>query len=461
MKSMRAVLRPTRDTEAGVSLIEVIIAMMIFAIISVGVAYTLLSSFAITNDSRSRAVATNLAAQEIDLDRSAADIFALQSTTAPKFVQVPAGSGLTYSISRDVNWVYASGDDVSCNASAASSLLYKRIRVKITWPKMVGAPVIADTVFAPSSKISVDTLGTILVSTTSSSGAPVSGVAVSVSPTPGSTAALTDAMGCSYLLKVPPGTYTVTVSRSSYIDPNQQATPSRTVKVEAGKTTSAGFTFDEQGTVRLTYPSSVGVKLPTTMSDTFISSYGAYKTSATTPATVQLFPSTEYTAFAGAYVAATDSNSGCLSPNPGVWPDGTDASLRTLRANPPQKVSFKPAGLVDAQPFIMGSITVTNSAGTSSNPYLVATSIASFVAGDPGCTGAPQSIAFGNNAIGKSKGSKATIMLPYGAWKLTIGTSPTPTTVVGSGDLAVPSGATGVTIGLGGGFTLDPRVVVP
>ncbi|MCH3110243.1 prepilin-type N-terminal cleavage/methylation domain-containing protein, partial [Listeria monocytogenes] len=53
----------SRTSESGVSMIEVIVAMMIFAIISVGVSYSLLSAFTITNDSRSRAVATNLAAQ--------------------------------------------------------------------------------------------------------------------------------------------------------------------------------------------------------------------------------------------------------------------------------------------------------------------------------------------------------------------------------------------------------------
>src|SRR3954451_20043030 len=108
MKALRSVLRRLPAEDSGVSLIEVLVAMMIFAIISVGVAYSLLSAFTLTGDSRSRAVATNLAAQEVDLDRSTADFFALQSTVTAKQVHVPAGTGVVSSISRTVNLVYNS-----------------------------------------------------------------------------------------------------------------------------------------------------------------------------------------------------------------------------------------------------------------------------------------------------------------------------------------------------------------
>jgi prepilin-type N-terminal cleavage/methylation domain-containing protein len=462
MKAFRAFLRSTHTADDGVSLIEVIVAMMIFAIISVGVAYSLLSAFSLTNDSRSRAVATNLAAQEIDLDRSAADIFALSSTpeNLPKTVRVPSGTGIAYSIERDVSWVYNSGTDVDCNASAASSLLYKRIHVSVTWPKMIGAPVVSDTVFAPSSKISVDTLGTILVSTKSATGAAVSGVTVSVSPNPGSVPAVTDVMGCSYVLKVPPGTYAVTVTKSNSVDPLQNTAPSRTVTVTAGASTSAGFTYDDAGTVGMSYPTSGSVQAPNNLVDTFVSSNGVYNTTATTPSSVKLFPSTEYDSFPGAFVAKTDSNAGCLSPDPGHWPDTTDAQGHTLRASAPSTVRFPAKGAATVPRFPMGSVTVTNTAGTTSDFTLVATSAASGVGGDPGCSGKPQKLTFANK-LNKSKGSQQTLVLPYGSWTLAWGTSATPTTLVPSASLSAPSGATGTKIGLLGVFTLDPRVVVP
>lgn len=462
MKTLKSTLRRIRTSESGVSLIEVIVAMMIFAIISVGVSYSLLSAFTITNDSRSRAVATNLAAQEIDLDRSAADFFGLVSTTTPKLVQVPAGTGLTYSISRTVSLVYGSGGDVDCNSSSASSMLYKRIHVAITWPKMIGTAVVADTLLAPSTKISIDTLGTILVSTRTSAGAPLAGVTVAVSPNPGSTPTPTDSLGCGYVLKVPPGTYSVQVSKTGYIDPFQNQTPSKTVTVNAGQSTSAGFTLDKYGTVGWSYQSTSGAALPNNLVTSFMSTYGVYQTPATTPTTAQLYPSTEYDVVAGSYVPTTGPGTGCPSVNPAAWPSYTNTAGKTVAAAAPASVSFPPGptGTVPAGTLGMGAITITNPTAQTTNLYVVATSAASFVSGDPGCTGAPQSITFGQ-ILGKAKSSTVTIALPYGAWTLKIGTSATPTTAVASTSLSVPTGASGVTIASSGAFTFDPRVVQP
>lgn len=459
MSALLARLRRIRTSESGVSLIEVIVAMMIFAIISVGVAYSLLSAFTITGDSRARAVATNLAAQEIDLDRSSGDLFSLFSTTSDKQVQVPTGTGVTYSIRRIVSWVYGSGSDVDCNASATSSILYKRVRVQISWPKMIGQPVVSDTVLAPSTKISVDTLGTILVSTKSAAGAPVSGVGVSVSPDPGSVPTATDAMGCSYVLKVPPGTYTVSVSRTNYIDPSQNATPSKTVTVKAGQSTSAGFTYDGAGTVKWSWPSSSSVKPPTTSAVSVLGTYGVWSTTATSPTSALLFPSTVYSIVAGTYVPATESNSGCRSPNPGDWPQYTSAG-KTYLAPAAPTASVVPGALtpgVSIGTLPMGTVTVTTQSTQTANLYLRAVSATPVVSGDPGCTGKPQTIDFGQ-ILGKSKTDAVTISLPYGAWKLMYGTTATPATAASASWLSVPTGATGVTIAADGTFTLDPRV---
>ena len=109
----------------------------------------------------------------------------------------------------------------------------------------------------------------------------------------------------------------------------------------------------------------------------------------------------------------------------------------------------------------MGSITVTNPSSQSANLSLRAVSTTPFVTGDPGCTGTPQTIDFAPGVLGKSANSKVTIVLPYGAWTLKYGTSTTPTTSVPASWLSIPTGATGVTVGSGGAFTLDPRVVKP
>lgn len=461
---MKALLQRLRTTESGVSLIEVIVAMMIFAMISVGVAYSLLSAFTVTGDSRSRAVATNLAAQEVDLDRSAADFFALQSTPvdSPKLVQVPSSTGLTYSITRTVSLVYNSGSDVNCNASAPSSMLYKRIHVAVTWPKMIGQAVVADTVIAPSTKISVDSLGTILVSTRNSGGTPVSGAGVTISPDPGSVPSATDAMGCSYVLKVPPGTYTVTVSKPNYLDPTQNASPSTTVTVKAGQSASAGFTYDQYGVAKWSYPTG-GTEQPTNLAVSALSTYGVFTTGATSPGSANLFPSTEYGIVGGDYSAKTDSSAGCLSPNPADWgttPAGGGKQLVPVAA---PTAAFGPGGSANIGTLPLKTVTVTNVPGSTSDLNLRATNVASWVAGDPGCfgTGLTQTIDFPAGTLKKSAGKKVTIQLPYGAWKLTYGTSANPTTAVPANWISAPPTVTGITVGADGtgSVTLDPRVL--
>ncbi len=88
------------------------------------------------------------------------------------------------------------------------------------------------TVIDPKNRINDPTKGTILVSVLGGSGAGSAGVTVTAtpaSPANGATALAkaplpTDAQGCTYILKVTPGNYNVTVSRAGYVDVAQNAT---------------------------------------------------------------------------------------------------------------------------------------------------------------------------------------------------------------------------------------------
>ena len=66
-------------------------------------------------------------------------------------------------------------------------------------------------------------------------------------------------------------------------------------------------------------------------------------------------------------------------------------------------------------------------------------------------------------AVHESEGfDRTTLRLPEGHEQLIAAVAEAnPTTAVASSSLSIPSGATGVTIGAGGVFTLDPRVVQP
>ena len=294
MNRMREALRRA-DRESGMSLIEVIAAMLIFAIISVGVVYGMLGVISQTRDTRSRAVAANLASQEIDLVRDAADLFALVDKVTSYNL-----NGDTFTVARTTQWVSDPGLDFVCGAGGGT-LKYKRVNVRVTWHQMGAgvSPVQSDTVVNPAQKINDPTKGTILVSTLGANGTGSGGITVSAVPaTPpdGATAltttpALTDSQGCTYILKVTPGNYNVTVTKSGYIDQDQTATTAtRTVGVAAGSSASVSFAFDKAATFNATYGSGYApvagevVRVPADITTSFGSTHSPSGAFLRTPA---------------------------------------------------------------------------------------------------------------------------------------------------------------------------------
>ncbi|MCW5945112.1 MAG: prepilin-type N-terminal cleavage/methylation domain-containing protein, partial [Cryobacterium sp.] len=210
----------TRVSDAGFGIIEIIVAMLVFAIIATGIAYTMVASLDLTRDSTAREQAANLAAQEIDLARSIDNLFNLQSKTTTTTI-----NGTTFTITRTAKWVSDPNVDQRCGIGGGI-LRYKRVNVTVGWVGMTSLlpPVHADTLIDPGVRINDPDLGTVLISVTDSSGNGVSGVSVQVTPsTPANGATsldaqpdATDSEGCTYALKVQPGNYDVTVSKSGY-----------------------------------------------------------------------------------------------------------------------------------------------------------------------------------------------------------------------------------------------------
>src|SRR6478735_10412073 len=158
------------SADDGMSLVEVILAMVIFALVTSGLVYAMLSVMTVTRDARARETATNLAAEEIDLSRAVANVFNLldQSRTVTL-------NGDVFDIERKTQWVSDPDADFSCGASgggAGSALRYKRVNVTVTWGGMRSgsAAVSTSTVVNPSEHINDPTKGTILVSVLNAAG---------------------------------------------------------------------------------------------------------------------------------------------------------------------------------------------------------------------------------------------------------------------------------------------------
>ncbi len=448
-------LQRVRASDDGVSLAEVLVAMFIFALVSTGLAYSLLSVLNLTREARARTVAANVAAQQIDLAREASApgrLFQLLDEEK----EVTVGSD-TYRVVQRTQWVSDAGSDAACGTNSGSGVLrYKRVNVTVTWPGMrEGAqPVRSDTVVSPSDHINEPEKGSILVRVLRADGTGNPGVTVSA-PGTGVAVAPTDAQGCTYILNVDPDEYTITVSKPGHVSDAQQGSPSVDVTVMAGSSVSVPFQLDQAATYRalLAHGAPADVKRPTTgLLTSFVSTYNTVTPTATanpgslTPS-FSLHPFTSgYQAFAGH----------CAAADPRAWPE-QEVDGVTYRGVLSASVATTPGGTADV-PVPMGLVTISGGAGgqflraVSEPPPVVEPAL-------PGCASTVD-YRFGNVLV--ASGS-VTIALPYGTWRLYSGpTAGTQTTAIDATRITVQAPAAPVVPHLSGPpgaavVTLDPR----
>lgn len=399
--------------DSGVSLIEVIVAMLVFAIIAIGVGYSTVTIVKLTDDTRSRQVATGLATSAIDLARSIEDPFDIVNLTTTQVV-----GDTTYTIARSTSWVETSGADVGCG-TGTGTLQAKRINVTVTWAGMLSTtqPVRSDSLIAPDTRINDPARGTIRISVLGVDGVGEEGVSVTVTPTTGGAVLTeqpdaTNADGCSFALKVVPGTYSVTVSRSGSVDQNQNAAPSTSVVVTAGGSVAAQFQYDYAGLYNLIYASNYsggGLRLPTNLETTFITSAGTSVISGR-PSQISLHPySSGYSGVTGRYIAPSQSSAGCVNVDPAAWPAATVSGTALAAGVREPAVAAPPQGTTTMN-IPMGILTVRH----TTTAFLTAVSAtAPAAAADPGCATA-MTLSFGQVLTN----GNTVVALPWGSWNL-------------------------------------------
>lgn len=444
--------------DEGVSIIEVAVAALVFVIISVGVAQTLTSLIRLSGDQRHRVTAIGLATSELDLVRSATDAFLVSDRTykTDGIGSNPAPlDGIVYTVERDVSWVNSNGIDVSCQSGGGSTLQLMRVNVRVTWEGQLAGtrPVSDDTVLSPNRAVADPTKGTIAVSVLDAAGEGVQGVDVSLTPTPlGVTVYKTDSDGCSYVVGVTPGTYTVSINKGGgYVDLATMSSTgvSPSLTVTEGGLSSTAFTYDVAANLQISrLPSGYsGVWFPTDAVDQYIYTNTSVEKDAS-GSNVSVFPwSSGYQIVPGGGYSQS-----CLSPNPSEWgasgSRGPGIGIDTGQLEPGQTVAVAaPWGVVDVQ--------TTGSGWSTGFPnatrYLIAER-AGAGDGDPGCS-TPTTLRFWNG-IGRNQ--SAQIALPYGTWTIRYSTSRTSTSSPSTAGLSISGNSTGSTPS-GTTITLDPR----
>lgn len=464
MNAFRRRLVEARTSERGLSLIEVIIAMMVFAMIATGIGYTMLASLSLTKDSSARQQAANLAAQEIDLTRSIDNLFNLLDKVTTTTI-----NGRTFTITRTSRWVSDPDVDQRCGIGGGI-LRYKRVNVTVGWSDMTStaATVRADTLIDPGVRINDPDLGTVLISVTDSGGNPVAGASVNVSPaSPANGAkpldaqpAATDAQGCTYALKVDPGNYDVTVTKSGYIDVTQNSAPTTLVSVEKSSASAAMTTLDLGGNFPLNYTSNYTggpIEVPNNLDVSFLSTYGPSVVT-DQPNSVTRFPfPAGYEILAGVYNDPTNPTKFCKAVDPREWMAGVTSGVNYLDGVRQPAVATLPGGTAATTNVGMGVVGVkipNRSSGSKWYVRAVSQSTGPSGTANPGC-GITLTYTFGRY----DEGDTPDFTLPYGSW-----TFYTTTSSSGSSPQAIPT--SGMHFHTNGQFsgnvvTLDPRAVAP
>jgi prepilin-type N-terminal cleavage/methylation domain-containing protein len=253
--------------DAGFTLVEVIVAMGIFLIVTAATLGLIMTSLTTVRGNADRVYAAALARGEVDnlrtLGSAAIPLGATTRTTA-----TDAG---TFTITRTATWVDIGAPTNPCQVGpgVAPGKSYLRVQVEVVGEDLEAAQHV-DAIVYPKDTPTTQNTGTITVAVNDDQGEPVSGVLVAGTNGSGGTFQQTTGPdGCVFVpdLVISPPNWSVTVSKSGYITEQLNAQTQQKAVAEL-QNTPFTYTFDASGSITFTAGSG-GFPVPDGMPFTF------------------------------------------------------------------------------------------------------------------------------------------------------------------------------------------------
>jgi len=270
--------RRTRLGDAGFSLIEVVIALVVLLSATVATASLVSTSVKVNSNSRYKQVATDIASSVLDcaVQQGGAQLLTdLQTTGQWGTPPAPCGGasvregGVTYSLEQEIG-AGAGG----CSAPQAGVPNELVVTEFVTWGNGASGSwwtsssgkVVQETSYAavPGAALN-SSLGNILVQVTDDAAngqANVYVVATFNGTPPATENSTTTTNGCVLFPNVATGSWTITATRGGSLDPNMNTTATWTGNVPAGLTTAAPIKLSQEATITPNYTLTAG-NLPT------------------------------------------------------------------------------------------------------------------------------------------------------------------------------------------------------
>jgi prepilin-type N-terminal cleavage/methylation domain-containing protein len=253
-------IRARRD-EAGFTIIELVVALSVFALMAGSIALTIKSGLNLSRNNRNRSIAANLASQEMDAVRQA------------KFTTLPLGlvqstqsvDGVGYTVKRESEWVAINASSGPCDAQGGNPQVL-RVTVSVYWPNQGGVPpATSSTELTPPVGAYDPNSGHIAVKVLDRNAAPAAADPVTVTGPGVNRTITTSSDGCAFFDHLVANTYTVTLGAAGFVDRQGTPSPNQSVSVVVGAVASVAFDYDQAATLALTLTPSGGGTIPLTL----------------------------------------------------------------------------------------------------------------------------------------------------------------------------------------------------
>lgn len=256
------------DLEAGFSLLETVIAMVIAGILALAVAGVLVNAMRLSTANADRTVAANIAAGEIEALRAQR---AIDLTDGRSTKNATGADGTVYSVTTETALLQSSSDDSVCSASGNGRIAFKRLRVIVDWANRgTTQPVQIDTTKALG--VGAGGLdarrGVIAIAVKGGSNQAVAGIPVNLNPS--GLTVTTGADGCAVFPNlVTTSSYTASMSVPGYVGTAAtQTVTTNPIGVFANQVTRLTVRYDRGGSIRLAADAPAGSAVPNNLTAT-------------------------------------------------------------------------------------------------------------------------------------------------------------------------------------------------
>ncbi len=402
--------------ESGLTIVELLVAMIIFAMVALSLAYTLQMALLSTRDDRDRVQAAHLAARELEIARNdfgstttgPATLGATSVVTNPH--PLPGGTagqplrvdGTSYTVVRTVQWLPGGTGSSPCDGGAAVTYPSLGVNVKVSWTSMHGTPPVeSNTILTPPKGTLNTNMAFVAAKVIGATGTGLGGVPVTLTGPGGSFVVTTADDGCAVFSLSTTGSYAATIGSAGYVtfDGQPGATKSG-ISVAAGTMQQVNFTYDRAATLTVTFAHDWHHGLPSPLPGLTYFNQGlvplgtkAISPGATSTTIGSLWPFSDgYSVWAGTCKQSDPTTTGQSRPAPVVVAPGASGTV--------------------AMPLASLSIDVTTVANAPLSGYRVVATPA-----DPtGCAGPEATLTLGSTDV---DGNLLT-SLPGGVWSLQV-----------------------------------------